>query len=72
VPDGGYRSEDGTSMASPFVAGVAALVRSRFPGLRGPDVKRRIEATCVDLGAPGVDDHFGHGRLDAAAAVGGR
>jgi type VII secretion-associated serine protease mycosin len=72
VPDGGYRSEDGTSMASPFVAGVAALVRSRFPGMRGPDVKRRIEATCVDLGNPGMDDHFGHGRIDAAAAVGGR
>jgi type VII secretion-associated serine protease mycosin len=71
VPGNAYRNEDGTSMASPFVAGVAALVRSRFPELNGPAVKRRIEATATDLGAPGVDDHFGHGRVDAAAAVGG-
>ncbi|MDB5100225.1 MAG: peptidase [Cyanobacteria bacterium RYN_339] len=71
VPGNAYRGEDGTSMASPFVAGVAALVRSRFPRLSGVEVKRRIENTAKDLGNPGADDHFGHGRIDAAAAVAG-
>lgn len=69
--EGNYQVEDGTSMASPCVAGVAALVRSRFPGLSADQVRARIERTAVDLGDPGYDDHFGHGRVDALAAISG-
>ncbi len=69
---GRYESEDGTSMASPYVAGVAALVRSLHPELSASQVKARIEATAVDLGDPGYDAHFGHGRVDAYRAVSGR
>jgi subtilisin family serine protease len=42
VPDSKYDSYDGTSMASPVTAGVAALVRSYYPGLTAPQVKRCI------------------------------
>lgn len=68
---GEYQTEQGTSMASPFVAGVAALVRSRFPQLTAAQVKQRIEASAKDLGDPGWDAKFGHGRIDAARAVSG-
>jgi type VII secretion-associated serine protease mycosin len=64
-----YDSMDGTSMASPFVAGVAALVRSQFPNLTAAQVKQRIERTADDLGPSGFDDHFGVGRVNAARAA---
>ncbi|WP_433295476.1 S8 family serine peptidase [Actinoplanes sp. CA-030573] len=66
---GGYRSMQGTSMAAPHVAALAALIRAADHGL-GPDaVEKAIESTAVDLGAPGRDDDFGYGRVDAAAAL---
>ncbi|MEB3197554.1 MAG: S8 family serine peptidase [Candidatus Sericytochromatia bacterium] len=66
---GAYMSEQGTSMAAPFVAGVAALVRSRHPDWNAAQVQTRLEKTAHDLGAPGYDPRFGHGRLDAYRAV---
>ncbi|MFT6749023.1 MAG: cell wall-associated protease [Flavobacterium sp.] len=42
LPDGKYRLLSGTSMASPNVAGVAALIRSYFPKLTAPQVKKII------------------------------
>jgi subtilisin family serine protease len=56
-------------MATPAVAGLAALVRSQFPELDAKAVQARIEASSVDLGTPGFDKEFGHGRIDAAAAL---
>jgi subtilisin family serine protease len=64
-----YDSMDGTSMASPFVAGLAALIRSQYPTMSAPLVKSRIEKSADDLGDPGFDDHFGHGRINAARAI---
>lgn len=66
---GGYKTKSGTSMAAPHVAGVAALVRSRFPELDRAAVKARLEQTAADLGDPGGDEVFGHGLVDAAAAI---
>jgi subtilisin family serine protease len=66
---GGYVSENGTSFAAPVAAGVAALVMAANPGLTSGQVESILYATAVDLGAPGRDDWYGFGRVDAAAAV---
>jgi type VII secretion-associated serine protease mycosin len=68
----GYDVMDGTSMASPFVAGLAALVRSANPQLTAAQVKSRIEKTSDDLGARGFDEKFGWGRINAVRALAGR
>jgi hypothetical protein len=64
-----YDHLHGTSMATPFVAGLAALIWSRDPGLTPDEVQQIIETTAVDLGVPGKDPLYGWGRIDAAAAV---
>lgn len=66
---GSYGYKDGTSMATPFVSGLAALIWSACPGYTNDQVESRIETTAVDLGAPGWDPYYGHGRIDAWHAV---
>jgi thermitase len=66
---GGYTSMGGTSMATPHVAGLAALIWSACPGYTNNQVESRIERTAVDLGATGWDQYYGHGRIDAWHAV---
>ncbi|CRZ16021.1 peptidase S8/S53 subtilisin kexin sedolisin [Mycolicibacterium neworleansense] len=58
----------GTSYAAPVVAGLAALVRSRFPQLSAREVMRRIEDT-AHTPADGWNPFVGHGVIDAPAAV---
>ncbi|HEY9843221.1 MAG TPA: S8 family peptidase [Candidatus Obscuribacterales bacterium] len=65
-----YDFKDGTSMASPLVAGVAALILSQNPGMPGQAVKQRLEQSADDIGAPGFDPRFGHGRVNALRALG--
>ncbi len=60
---------NGTSMASPHVAGVAALVLSVDPNLTPADVRNILTSTATDLGASGPDEQFGAGLVNAAAAV---
>ncbi|MFC5500923.1 S8 family serine peptidase [Lysinimonas soli] len=69
IPGGGYVLWDGTSGAAPIVAGVVALVRAAHPELKAPDVINRILATAHDKGPAGPDALYGHGIVDAAAAV---
>lgn len=64
-----YSREDGTSMATPYVAGLAALVRSRWPELSAAQVRQTIEMTATDLGPKGFDTKFGHGRINARRAL---
>jgi type VII secretion-associated serine protease mycosin len=64
-----YDVESGTSFSSPIVAGVAALVRARYPAYTNAQVRARLLATARDVGLPGVDRAFGHGLVDALAAV---
>jgi len=64
-----YRFEQGTSMATPHVAGLAALLLSTNPRLSASEVREIIQTTARDLGSPGRDDTFGWGLIDAAAAV---
>ncbi len=62
---GGYRNADGTSMATPFVAGLAALVYARFPTYTPDQVASAILDNAQDLGSTGWDMYFGCGRVDA-------
>jgi hypothetical protein len=66
---GGYSSYDGTSMASPHVNGVMALMLSANPDLSSEQVKTIIYDTAVDMGSTGKDNDFGYGMIDAIAAV---
>lgn len=60
---------DGTSMAAPVVSGVAALILSANPGLSNVALRQLLVETAVDLGAPGRDDAYGFGRVDAMRAL---
>ncbi|RKH73560.1 S8 family serine peptidase [Corallococcus aberystwythensis] len=65
-----YQRESGTSMATPHVSGVAALVFSARPDLSAAHVRAVLEKTALDDKAtPGVDDKYGHGLVQAAKAV---
>lgn len=69
IPGGSYVLWDGTSGAAPIVSGIVALVRAAHPELNAASVINRILATARDKGAPGPDDLYGYGLVDAAAAV---
>ena len=66
-----YRFYQGTSMATPHVAGVLALMRAAAPGLSAADIENLLLNGLItdDLGAPGWDTIYGHGLINAAKAV---
>jgi subtilisin family serine protease len=64
-----YCRVSGTSMATPHVAGLAALILSMNPDLTNEDVRQLIRTGAVDLGAQGKDRDFGYGRIDADGSV---
>ncbi|MGI5203788.1 S8 family serine peptidase [Spirillospora sp. CA-108201] len=68
-PDGRYWIGDGTSPATAFVSGVAALIRSRHRGLAPALVTQAIVASTGHRPARGYDRGVGFGRVDAAAAL---
>jgi len=69
MPGVNYGSISGTSMATPAVSGLAALVRSKYPQLNAAQVKAHIEATADDTGTPGFDLYHGFGRVNVFKAV---
>ena len=69
MPAGGYAEWAGTSGATPIVAGVAALIRSKWPEMSASQVINRIVSTAKDAGAPGKDPLYGFGVLNAEAAL---
>ena len=64
-----YAEFNGTSMATPHVAGVAALVWSNFPACGPARIREALNATAQDLGAAGRDVEFGFGLVQAKAAA---
>ncbi|WP_238348463.1 cell wall-binding repeat-containing protein [Ornithinimicrobium pratense] len=77
IPGNGYASYNGTSMASPHVAGAVALAWSAAPALRGDveGTRNLLDGTAIDTenlqcgGTPENNNVFGEGRLDARALV---
>ena len=64
-----YLSMSGTSMACPYVAGVAALVWSQYPAMSNEQVRNQLLYTADDLGTVGFDVFYGFGRVNARKAV---
>lgn len=62
---GGYGSLSGTSMATPFASGLAALAWSADGSLSAGQVRALLESNADDVGTPGKDIYFGYGRLNA-------
>ena len=71
----GYTTMSGTSMATPFVAGVAALMLDANNALTPADLKVKLASTSQDWRSAGADDDTGNGRAqpyDAVKSAGGR
>jgi len=67
IPGGGYGFKSGTSMATPHVVGLVALIKSQFPEHSYLQVKDRLLSTSARL--PQLDDSVIHGRIDAFSAL---
>jgi type VII secretion-associated serine protease mycosin len=66
---GEYAAMSGTSMASPQVAGVVALLEGYRAALTPYQIEAILKASAVDLGKAGFDNDHGYGRIDAVAAL---
>ncbi|SEO74016.1 S8 family serine peptidase [Denitrobacterium detoxificans] len=64
-----YNWLDGTSQASPLVAGIAALLFAECPSLSPDDAQEILEQSSTDLGDSGWDRLYGYGMIDACAAL---
>jgi len=68
-PASGYEPWGGTSMATPHVAGVAALLWSGDPSLSNVQIREAMNATAMDLGDSGRDMYYGNGLVQALNAL---
>ncbi|MBN2094888.1 MAG: S8 family peptidase [Candidatus Aenigmarchaeota archaeon] len=67
--DGGYAIASGTSMATPHVAAVVAMMKQKNTEATDSEIKDALYTTAVDLGSTGWDKYYGWGRVDALGAV---
>lgn len=65
----GTRVFNGTSAATPHVAGAAALVLNTYPAAAPGQIQDYLQATAVDQGLPGLDAQYGYGRLRLGAPL---
>ena len=65
----GYSAKSGTSMATPYVAGVALLMLESAPDASVDDVRAALTSTAIDAGPIGRDNTFGYGIVDPSAAI---
>jgi subtilisin family serine protease len=61
----GYTWMSGTSMAAPFVSGILALYKQQYPNKTNVELRQMLRENAVDLGAPGKDDWYGYGLVQA-------
>ncbi len=64
-----YGTKTGTSMSTPHVSGLVALMLSLNDSLTPQEIRDLLRDNAVDLGDPGYDSLFGYGRIDAAATL---
>lgn len=69
VLNNSYGKKSGTSMACPHVAGLAALLYEKYPGISPINVERRITASASDLGGAGFDEPYGYGLINCDLAT---
>ncbi|WP_415839641.1 S8 family serine peptidase [Paenibacillus tarimensis] len=67
--EGNYEYHDGTSLAAPYVAGAAALLKLTRPEWSGQEIRSALEHSAKDLGSEGFDVYFGHGLLQIQSAL---
>lgn len=68
--DGSYKVMSGTSMAVPFVAGLALLIRQYNPEVTVEEIKNALMQSANDLGPVGDDNSYGRGAINAAQVLG--
>jgi serine protease len=64
-----YTTLSGTSMATPHVAGVAAIIWDKYPTAAASTIRSKLDASVDDLGAAGRDASFGYGRANLQKAA---
>jgi subtilisin family serine protease len=69
TPGGEYGLSDGTSPAAALVAGVAALIKAKYPDMPPYMVSQALTSTARSAPTAGYDDHVGFGVVDAGAAL---
>ena len=67
--DSDYAGVNGTSFACPLTAGLCAMIWSADPSLTPNQVEALLKQSCDDLGSAGVDNTFGHGRINLSNAM---
>ncbi len=67
--DGAYNTISGTSMATPHVAGVTAIIRARYASSTAAQIVAKLDGAVDDLGPAGRDASFGFGRVDLVQAA---